>query len=109
MAKATAKAASSTAKASTPVKKSAAKPKAKSSVNIEKVSEDILTKLKSLNIEHQLQADLEWCLGSYRFDQNASGLLDTIRKAHEVFKQEQAKKTKGITATLIGTIEKALA
>lgn len=107
MAKATAKVASS--KASAPAKKSPAKPKAKTPVNIEKISEDILTKLKSLNIENQLQADLEWCLGSYRFDQNASGLLEMIRKAHVVLTQEHAKKTKGVTATLINSIEKALA
>jgi hypothetical protein len=107
MAKATAKAASS--KVSAPAKKSPSKPKAKTPVNIEKVSEDILAKLKSLNIENQLQADLEWCLGSYRFDQNATGLLEVIRKAHEVLSQEYAKKTKGITSTLLSSIEKALA
>ncbi len=107
MAKTTAKAAST--KVSAPAKKSPAKPKAKTQVNIEKVSEDILTKLKTLNIENQLQADLEWCLGSYRFDQNASGLLEVIRKAHGVLSQEHAKKTKGITSTLLSSIEKALA
>ena len=107
MAKASAKAVSAPVK--TPVKKSTAKPKAKTSVNIEKVSEDVLAKLKSLNIEQQLQADLEWCLGSYRFDQNASGLLEAIKKSLDVLKQEHSRKTKGITATLIATIEKALA
>ncbi len=89
----------------TPVKKSAAKPK---TVSLEKISEEILTKLKALNIEHQLQADLEWCLGSYRYDNNASGLLETAGKALVVFKQEQAKKTKGVTATLIASIESIL-
>ena len=92
-----------------PVKKSAAKPKAKStSANIEKVSEDILLKLKDLNIDQQLQADLEWCLGSYRYDQNPTGLITAIGKAHEVLKAAHAKKTKGITATFIGNIEKVL-
>ena len=94
---------------SAPAKKSAAKPKAKTSVNIEKVSEDVLAKLKSLNIEQQLQADLEWCLGSYRFDQNASGLLEVVKKSLDILKQEHARKTKGVTATLISSIEKALA
>jgi hypothetical protein len=111
MAKASAKTGSTPAKVSAPAKKSAAKPKAKTAVtvNIEKVSEDILNKLKSLNIEHQLQADIEWCLGSYRFDQNASGLIDFLRRAHDVLKQEHAKKSKGVTATLLTSIEKALA
>jgi predicted RNA-binding protein Jag len=97
------------AKTETSPKKSVAKPKAKSSsVNIEKVSEDILSKLQTLNIEHQLQADLEWCLGSYRFDKNPSGLLEVIGKAGEVLKAAHAKKTKGVTATLISSIEKVL-
>ncbi|MBL7874922.1 MAG: hypothetical protein JNL53_04620 [Cyclobacteriaceae bacterium] len=89
-------------------KKTAAKPKAASTVNIEKVSEDILSKLKALNIEHQLQADIEWCLGSYRYDQNPTGLIEAASKSLVVFKQELAKKTKGVTASLVKNIEKVL-
>jgi hypothetical protein len=88
----------------TPPKK-AAKPKTSS---IDKIAEDILSKLKALNIEHQLQADIEWCLGSYRYDHNPAGLFETASKALAIFKQEQAKKTKGVTATLISGIEKVL-
>ncbi|MBL7859562.1 MAG: hypothetical protein JNJ65_00275 [Cyclobacteriaceae bacterium] len=88
-----------------PAKKAAAKPK---TLSIEKVSEDILAKLKSLNIEQQLQADIEWCLGSYRYDQNPVGLYDIASRALTVFKQEQEKKTKGVTAAFISGIEKAL-
>ena len=104
MAKTTAKMV--TAPVKTPVKKTAAK--AKTTANIEKVSEEILTKLKSLDLDQQLQADLEWCLGSYRYDQNATGLIEAIGKAHEVLKQAHTKKTKGITSTLLSTIEKVL-
>ncbi len=93
---------------SAPVKKSVAKPKAKTSANIEKVSEEVLEKLKSLDLEQQLQADIEWCLGSYRYDQNATGLIEVIGKAHDVLKEAHAKKTKGITATLLSNIEKVL-
>ncbi len=106
MAKTTAKMV--TAPVKTPVKKTVAKPKAKTTTNIEKVSEEILTKLKSLDLDQQLQADLEWCLGSYRYDQNATGLIEAIGKAHEVLKQAHVKKTKGITSTLLSTIEKVL-
>lgn len=91
-----------------PEKKSTAKPKAKASVNIEKISEDILTKLKAIQAEEKLQADLEWCLGSYRYDQNPSGLIEVIGKAHTVLKEAHAKKTKGITVTLLNSIEKVL-
>lgn len=93
---------------SAPVKKSVAKPKAKTSASIEKVSEEVLEKLKSLDLEQQLQADIEWCLGSYRYDQNATGLIEVIGKAHDVLKEAHAKKTKGITATLLSNIEKVL-
>ncbi len=88
-----------------PAKKAPAKAKA---VSIEKVSEDIISKLKALNLEQQLQADIEWCLGSYRYDQNPIGLFENAAKALVVFKQEQARKTKGVTAAFISSIEKAL-
>ncbi|MCW5912298.1 MAG: hypothetical protein KIT62_14605 [Cyclobacteriaceae bacterium] len=72
-------------------------------------TEAIVEKLRSLDIEHQLQADLEWCLGSYRYDGNPVGLVDAISRALTVLKAEQAKKTKGVTATFISGIEKVLA
>jgi len=93
---------------SAPAKKTVAKPTAKTSVNIEKVSEEILSKLKTLDMAQQLQSDLEWCLGSYRFDQNATGLKEVIGKAHDELKQAHAKKTKGITTALLNNIEKVL-
>jgi len=92
-----------------PVKKAPAKAKLKSTTpNIEKVAEDVLTKLKTLNLEPQLQADIEWCLGSYRHDKNPTGLFEMAEKAFGIFKNEQAKKTKGITSKLVDDVEKAL-
>ncbi len=93
---------------SAPIKKSVAKSKAKASLNIEQVTEEILSKLKSLEIEQQLQADLEWCLGSYRYDQNDAGLREVLGISLITLKQAHAKKTKGITSTLITNIEKVL-
>ena len=104
-----AKAPAKTTAAKVAVKKTPAKPKAKAvGVNIEKVTEDALDKLKALNIEQGLQADIEWCLGSYRADGNPIGLYDMFSRVLSVFKTELQKKTKGITAKLIGDIEKAL-
>lgn len=94
------------------VEKTAAKkavaPKAKAPVDIEQVSIAVLDKLKSLNLNPQLQADIEWCLGSYRHDHNPVGLIDMANRALALFKEEQAKKTKGITAKLISDLEKAV-
>jgi len=77
-------------------------------VNLEQAAQTALDKLKSLNIEPQLESQLEWCIGSYRYDQNPVGLLEAVKQSITVFKAEQAKKTKGVTATFISGIEKAL-
>ena len=107
MAKTTSKTA--TPKAET---KPAAKPKAKAIVSstgsIEQVSEEALKKLQSLGIEEQLQSELAWCLGSYRFDRNPSGLYEIAARVLTVLNAEKAKKTKGVTVKLIGDLEKAL-
>ncbi len=94
-----------TKKAEAPAKKTV---KAKTTLNIVKVSESILDKLKNLNIEPGLQSDIVWCLGSYNHDKNPVGLLEKASQALAVFKAEQAKKTKGITAKLISDIESVL-
>lgn len=105
MAKSTAKPSAEKA----PVKKVPTKTKPKPATsNIEMVAEDVLTKLKKLNLEPQLQADIEWCLGSYRHDKNPTGLFEMAEKAFGIFKNEQAKKTKGITSKLVDEVEKAL-
>ena len=75
---------------------------------LEKASEEALKKLQTLNIDQQLQADLAWCLGSYRFDKNPSGLYEMAGRALTILNAEKAKKTKGVTVKLIGDLEKAL-
>ena len=98
-----------TKKAEAPAQK---KPKAKATSktsNLVKVSESILDKLKTLNLEPGLQSDIVWCLGSYGHDKNPIGLIEKSTQALAIFKAEQAKKTKGITAKFIGDIESALA
>lgn len=92
--------------AAAPAKKKAA-PKA--SVNIVKVAETILDKLKTLNIESGLQSDIVWCLGSYGHDKNPSGLYEKAEQALAIFKDALAKKTKGVTAKFVADIELALA
>jgi hypothetical protein len=103
MAKSTAK---TTAKA--PVKKTAKKTTAtvSDSNSIVTTSETVLKKLKDLGIDNQLQADLEWCLGSYKADNNPSGLYEMVKRALVVFKDN--KSTKGVTAKLITDLEKVV-
>lgn len=96
-------------KKSAPAKKSAAaKPKAPAAHQIEKVNGDILKMLQDLNVEQALQADIEWCLGSYRNDNNPSGLYLMAERALQVFTFELSKDPKSVPAKLIKDIEKAL-
>ena len=91
--------------AKTATKKSA-KPKADT---VLAAGETVLQKLESLNLNQRLQSEIQWCLGSYKHDKNPVGLVEKLTEALPLLKAEQAKKTKGITAKLIGDIEKALA
>jgi hypothetical protein len=102
--------AKATVKKAAPAKKvSSTGSKAKSSgATIDKVCEQALEKLQALNIEHQLQADLVWCLGSYRHDQNPVGLFQNGAKALEAFNAANAKKAKSVPAKLITDLQKAL-
>ncbi|MBX2896270.1 MAG: hypothetical protein KF763_12550 [Cyclobacteriaceae bacterium] len=76
---------------------------------METAAEATLDKLRALTLEPQLQADLEWCLGSYRYDGNPVGLVEALSRAIGVLKAEQAKKTKGVTGAFVTSIEKVLA
>jgi hypothetical protein len=88
-----------------PVKKTTVKASVASDANpIVKASETALKKLKDLGIDDQLQADLEWCLGSYKADKNPIGLYEMVRRSVKVFKDNKA--TKGITTKLITDLEK---
>ena len=77
--------------------------------SIEKATEEALSKLKALGLEPQLQADIEWCLGSYKADSNPTGLYEMTERAVAVFSAEKDKKTKGVTTKLITDLQKALA
>ncbi len=103
MAKATTKTSTTPApqKAPSPAKVSA-------DMSIEKATKDALTTLKSLDIHHQLQADIEWCLGSYATDGNPSGLYEMVEKSIRILSVEKEKKSKGVTSKLISDLEKAL-
>lgn len=84
------------------------KPKAPAALAIEKACEDSLKKLKAMKAELGLQADIEWCLGSYRHDKNPSGLYVMAERALLVFKGAHGKNPKAVPARLISDIEKAL-
>lgn len=89
-----------------PVKRKAKTTTVSESNPIVKTSEAALKKLKDLGIDGQLQADLEWCLGSYKADKNPVGLYEMARRALVVFKDN--KNSKGVTSKLISDLEKVV-
>lgn len=91
-------------KPSSPKSKSNAAPE----LHILKACETALKKLNELDLDHQLQSEINWCLGSFHADGNPIGLYQMAQRSLELFRAEQSKKTKGITAKLISDIEKAL-
>lgn len=93
-----------------PKKTSAKAKEAKSpSQTIEAASESALAKLRELNLDHQLQSEIDWCLASYRSDNNPVGLYQMVERTVGVLRSELGKKTKGVTAKFISDLEKALA
>jgi hypothetical protein len=108
MAKATSKTPAKKA-ANKPVKKAASASKPKPViVSIEQACESALLSLRALNLNAQLQAELEWCLGSYKADSNPAGLYEMAQRAVDTFAEEKKKKTKGVTAKMISDLDKAI-
>lgn len=93
--------------AKTPAKASTKAP-AKKAPDIETAARTALAKLRELSLDAQLQADLDWCLGSYSYDKNPSGLYEMVGRAIKVFTAEREKKTKGVTAKLLTDLEKSI-
>lgn len=79
--------------------------KSTSAWTVDKACVQILEKLKDLDTEHQLQADIQWCLGSYAYDNNPVGLYEIVQRAIDIFKALHQRKTKGVTAKLIADLE----
>lgn len=90
-------------------KRAASKVKKASAIpSIGKTAEDVLKKLKALDLEPSLQADLQWCIGSYRYDNNPSGLYTMIGKALPLLKVASSKDTKAVSAAFLKNVEKVM-
>ena len=64
--------------------------------------------LRELDMEHALQADLQWCIGSYQADGNPVGLYQMLERAVIVFEREKEAGNKKITAKITQALSKAL-
>jgi hypothetical protein len=72
---------------------------------------DALETLKKLNIPKtaELQANLEWCIGSYDYDKNPAGLTEFGSLALKELKKIKDKDPKKVTKKLIDGLEGAIA
>lgn len=70
-----------------------------------------LETLKKLNVAKtaELQAKLEWCIGSYDYDKNPSGLAEFGELALKELKKIKEKDTRKVTKKLIDGLEGAIA
>jgi hypothetical protein len=73
--------------------------------------QNALETLKKLNIAKtsELQAKLEWCIGSYDFDKNPAGLAEFGGQALKELKKIKDKDPKKVTKKLIDGLEGAIA
>ena len=69
-----------------------------------------LETLQKLNVTKtaELQAKLEWCIGSYDFDKNPSGLAEFGSQALKELKKIKDKDPKKVTKKLIDGLEGAI-
>ncbi len=73
---------------------------------LEKIVIQSLEKLESLNVEHQLQSEIRWCIGSYRHDKNPVGLFEMAGKSLGVLEAAKSKNAKAVPAKLIADLKK---
>ncbi|AWW31786.1 hypothetical protein DN752_17540 [Echinicola strongylocentroti] len=73
---------------------------------LEKTVTATVEKLRKLNIQEQLTEELQWCLGSYRYDQNPSGLIEKSTVALDALKAEKQKNSRAVSKKLIEDLEK---
>ena len=83
------------------------KPKAPTAHQIERVNEEI-SRNWTLNVEQALQTDIEWCLGSYRNDNNLQAFTLMANVPYSFFKFVSKDPKKCSRSSWWKDIEKAL-
>lgn len=71
-----------------------------------KIVEATIEKLKKLDLDSGLVADLEWCLGSYKYDKQPSGLIEKCGEALYLLKEAKSKNSRLVSQKLIDDLEK---
>lgn len=77
-------------------------------INIEKKLMEAKDKLIALDIEEDLVSEIEWCLGSYAFDNNSDGLYVKANEALKALTKFKKKNDKKVSKKLIDDLTKAV-
>lgn len=64
-------------------------------------------KLKS-NEHTEIMSKLEFCIGSYNFDNNPAGLVEYGEKALDILKSVKSKSPRKVSKKVIDSLEKSL-
>lgn len=77
---------------------------------LKKSCEEAVTAFQKLNSEKytDIQAKLEWCIGSYSFDKNPAGLHEFGVKSLDLLKKVKSKEPRKVNKKVIDALEKAL-
>jgi hypothetical protein len=77
---------------------------------LRKSCEEAVVAFQKLNKEeyNEIQSKLEWCLGSYTYDNNPEGLFEYGIKSLDVLKKIKSKEPRKVNKKVIDGLEKAI-
>jgi hypothetical protein len=78
--------------------------------NLKKSCQDALLALQKLNKGEykDILSKLEWCLGSYEYDHNPTGLFEYGIKSLDILKNAKTRQPKLVTKKVIDNLEKSI-
>lgn len=79
-----------------------------STTKIKTALDEAKDKLIQLNLAEELVSEIEWCLGSYAFDENPTGLYQKGKEAHQVLIDYKATHPRKVSKKLLDDLEKAI-
>lgn len=78
--------------------------------NLKKSCQDAVLAFQKLNTEEytEMQSKIEWCVGSYEYDNNPEGLFECGIKSLETLKGIKAKQPRKVNKKVIDSLEKSI-
>ncbi|PZX56479.1 hypothetical protein [Algoriphagus chordae] len=75
---------------------------------LEKTVPEVVQKLSKLKAGETLAAELTWCWGSFKNDNNPVGLIEKSEQALTLFKEAREQNSRSVSKKLVESLEKAL-